>query len=153
MRFPFHRKTQAFTLIEVTMALGIISSSILVLVGLLTTGLDSLRISSEQTTRTQILQSISEGLSVTRFANINAATLYFDDEGQPLQNSTGACYKADLSPEAPSLPGIAKEADIRAMQNHLVRINVAIGRADRPNAITSLYSLQIANQTGNALTP
>ena len=135
------------------MALGIISSSVLVLVGLLTTGLDSLRTSSEQTTRTQILQSISEGLSVTRFANINTTTLYFDDEGQPLQNFTGARYKADLSSEAPSLPGISKQADIQTMQNHLVRINVAIGRADRPNAIASLYSLQVANQSGIALTP
>lgn len=145
-RFP---RPNGFSLVEVTIALGLISFGLVTMIGLMPTGLEVLRNSTQQTIDTQILQQISNDLVVNSFnsrsdfSTFNTATLYFNEEAQLLASGTGARYKAVLQDQSPSLPGLS-QSDVQSFSSSLKRIGVSISRIDIPNASTNYYSLQIA---------
>ncbi len=80
-RTPGHRAA-AFSLVEVTLALGIVAVSLLSLIGLLPAGLGVLRESMDQTLHAQIVQRISSGLVSSEFVGLRGETLAFDQDGQ-----------------------------------------------------------------------
>jgi len=136
----------AFSLVEVTLALGIISVSLLSLIGLLPAGLGALRESMDQTVHAQIVQRIAAGVSTSEFASLTGQTLTFDQEGQLLAGSTGvdARYTAKIEESKPSLPGVSADADVAQMQDHLKRIRIGITRSNVPNAQVVWYAIQVA---------
>lgn len=136
----------AFSLVEVTLALGIISVSLLSLIGLLPAGLGALRESMDQTVHAQIVQRIASGVATSEFASITGQTLTFDQEGQLLAGSTdaGARYTAKIEESKPSLPGLSDDADVEQMQDHLKRIRIGITRSNVPNAQVVWYAIQVA---------
>jgi len=144
---PRPSQSAAFSLVEVTLALGIVSISLLSLIGLLPTGLTALRESMEQTVHAQIVQRIATDLGGAEFASIrNGEVLSFDAEGLPL-DGTGAepaRYQAILSELAPSLPGLTNAADLTRLQDHLKRIRIGISRPGTPNAPVVWYAIQVA---------
>jgi uncharacterized protein (TIGR02598 family) len=131
-----------FSLVEVTLAIGLVTFGLLSVVGTLPTGMQTLRESSEQTLHAQILASVSEGLAVSDFTGLTARDFYFDENAQPQGAAASARYKASLQPEAPSMPGVTA-ADLAP---NLKRIRIGITRVDIPNAATSSYALQVASQ-------
>lgn len=139
-----------FTLVEVTIAIGIVSFALLGLIGLLPAGLGSLRDSVEQSMNAQIVQRISGDLvmrsfaSRTDFSAFSGATLYFDDEAQLLTGSDGARYRAVVAVRDPSLPGVDSTADKTALSTSLKRLGISISRVDIPNAATNVYSIQVS---------
>lgn len=135
---------RAFSLVEVTLALGIVSVSLLALIGLLPAGLGVLRESMEETARANIVQRVSAGLATADFASLSAGTLDFDAEGQPAAGDAEAVYRVSLQEADPSLPGMTKAGDVEQMQGHLKRIRIGIARADRENAPISWYAIQVA---------
>lgn len=141
-------KIGGFTLVEVTMALGIISFALLAMIGLMPAGLGSLRDSTQQSINAQILQQISSGLVVNSFASrtdfseFSGTNMYFNEEAQLLANSSGARYKAAITAQNPSLPGVAtNDPNLPAS---LKRLGISISREDIPNAATNSYSLQLS---------
>lgn len=141
-------KAGGFTLVEVTVALGIISFALLAMIGVMPAGLGSLRDSTQQSINAQILQQISSGLVVNSFANradfsvFSGTNLYFDGEAQLLANSSGARYKAAITAQNPNLPGVATN-DVNLAAS-LKRLGISISREDIPNAATNAYSLQLS---------
>jgi uncharacterized protein (TIGR02598 family) len=78
-----------FSLIEVTLAIGIIAFAFVALFGLLPTGLQTFRGSIDQTNDTNILQDINSMVQVTSWKNIETLDpkaggdiYYFDEEGR-----------------------------------------------------------------------
>ncbi len=142
-------RSGGFTLVEVTMAIGIISFALLTMIGLMPAGLGALRDSTQQSINAQILQQISSGLVVksfesrTDFSGFGGTNLYFDQEAQPLANSSGARYRAAVTAQHPCLPGVSG-ADVQNLASSLKRLGIAITRVDIPNAATNSYSLQIS---------
>ncbi|XHR29728.1 MAG: Verru_Chthon cassette protein B [Chthoniobacteraceae bacterium] len=143
-------RTNGFTLIEVSFALGLIVFGLLAMIGVLPTGLGALRSSTQQTMDAQILQQVSSQLSAQTFGNRTDFTnfsgpvkLYFDSEGQMLTSSSSARYLATVSGQQPSLPGLSAGAN-QTLSGSLKLIGVSIARVDIPNATTNVYSLQIA---------
>ncbi|PTX94042.1 hypothetical protein DB345_21010 [Spartobacteria bacterium LR76] len=136
----------AFSLVEVTLALGIVSVSLLSLIGLLPAGLGALRESMDQTVHAQILQRIAAGVSTSEFASLTGQTLTFDQEGQLLAGASDASarYTAKVQESTPSLPGLSADADIAQMQDHLKRIRIGITRSNVPNAQVVWYAIQVA---------
>jgi len=136
----------AFSLVEVTLALGIISVSLLSLIGLLPAGLGALRESMDQTVHAQIVQRIASGVATSEFSSITGQTLTFDQEGQLLVGSAdaGARYTAKIEESKPSLPGLSDDADVEQMQDHLKRIRIGITRSNVPNAQVVWYAIQVA---------
>lgn len=141
-------RSGAFTLVEVTMSIGLVSFALLTMIGLMPAGLRALRDSTQQSINSQILQQISSGLVVksfasrTDFSGFGGTNLYFDEEAQPLTSSSGARYKAAITVQNPCLPGVATDdPDLAAS---LKRLGISITREDIPNATTNSYSLQIS---------
>lgn len=139
-------RTGAFSLVEVTLALGIVAVSLLSLIGLLPAGLGVLRESMDQTLHAQIVQRISAGLVSSEFAGLRSETLAFDQDGQLLAGgaSDGAFYRAAIEEAVPSLPGLTRDEDLTNLRGHLKRIRIGISRANLPNAPVVWYAVQIA---------
>ena len=148
VRSPRQRKAAAsgFSLVEVTLALGIISVSLLSLIGLLPAGLGVLRESMESTVHAQIVQRIASELVTTDFAGLCDEILSFDQEGQMLddQSKAAALYSVRIEGEDPSLPGVTSQDDVERMQSHLGRIRIGISRSNVLNAPVAWYAIQVA---------
>jgi uncharacterized protein (TIGR02598 family) len=73
----------AFSLVEVVLALGIISFAFIALLGMLPVGLKSLKSSQNDTITTLIVQKVLAEAQQTRFANLStlAGERFFTDEG------------------------------------------------------------------------
>ena len=83
-----------FSLIEVTIAMGILSFALVTMLGLMPVGLNTLRGAADATTTAQIVQRISGEARLTSFENLPARfhnqEFYFDEEGGFLTNSPAA---------------------------------------------------------------
>ncbi|SDU17962.1 Verru_Chthon cassette protein B [Verrucomicrobium sp. GAS474] len=108
---PYLRKTAAFSLVEVVIAIGIVSLALLPLLGLLPVGLNSNRSSTTQTGAMSLITAISADIRSTtattgvspRFGIRTTAsggqTLYFDESETVTGLQPGKPgYKADIEP-------------------------------------------------------
>ena len=82
---PRIRARSAFSLIEVTIALGIVAFAMVPIIGLVATGMKSLRDSMDETVRGEIVRKVAGEALRVPYANLSAEfqnqTFYFDDEG------------------------------------------------------------------------
>jgi uncharacterized protein (TIGR02598 family) len=141
-RFP--SVPHGFSLVEITLALGIVSLSLVSLIGLLPAGLGVLRESMDQTVHAAIVQRVASGLTLAEFEKLESDTLYFDQEGQLLDTSTDpeARYKVTILKGNPSLPGYAE--DDQNLGKQLTRLRIGISRADISDSPTVWHAVQIA---------
>jgi uncharacterized protein (TIGR02598 family) len=147
VRSPQHRQAlpPGFSLVEVTLAMGIIAVSLLSLIGLLPAGLGVLRESMEATVHAQIVQRIASGLVASDFEELEAAEMAFDQEGQRVPSlDAGALYRVRIQGADPSLPGLTEAKDVEKMNSHLKRIRIGISRSNVPNAPVAWYAIQVA---------
>ncbi len=100
------RFSQGFSLVEVAMALGVVSFVMVTLVGLLPGGLTSFKKAMANTIESQIVQSLTNDLLLNNFSNLVAyaptgakatPTYYYDSEGVQFPSQTGAIYKATIT--------------------------------------------------------
>jgi uncharacterized protein (TIGR02598 family) len=138
------RAVRAFSLVEITLSLGLVSFALVAMLGLLPTGLSTLRESMGQTVEAQILQTISSRAVISSFTNISATNLYFDREGLPVGSQGSAYYTANLTLGAASFPGSENAV---ALANSLKNLRVDLVARPNPSAggRTNSYSIQIAN--------
>jgi uncharacterized protein (TIGR02598 family) len=139
---------KAFSLVEVTISLGIVSFAVLSILGLLPTGLNTLRASMDETIRAQIMKSMAANAVIADFESLsNGSTNYFDDEGILVQNQNQAYYTVVTVPADPLFPG---SASAPSLGEHLSTLNVEISRSPTPgDPLISLgsFPLQIARNT------
>lgn len=85
MRCRFTTAPGGFSLVEVTLAIGIVAFAFVALLGLLPVGLTSFRSALDRSVRSQIVQSLTTQAQQTDFALLKANTTsilsYYDDEG------------------------------------------------------------------------
>ncbi|MDR0532341.1 MAG: Verru_Chthon cassette protein B [Verrucomicrobiales bacterium] len=97
-----NRKTskRAFSLVEVTLAIGIVSFAILGTLGTFSVGLTTIHDAKNDVAYAQIVSQVSSMVLQTPFDQIQSTnagdTLYFDQAGKQLDNSSGAVYRAAL---------------------------------------------------------
>ena len=115
--------TSAFSLVEITLALAIVTSSLLVILGLLPVGLKSMHESAAQYGITTIAQQISGELQEMPFTpppnNPNYAISllknridYYTREGAKTTQTDPWCYfTAKFTTTNPSVPGVANPPD------------------------------------------
>ena len=98
-RFEFELRTaifwkkgrSAFTLIEVLLALGIVSFAFIALFGVLPVGLQTYRKAMDATTRANIVSVISSELAQAPYATIDVrdgTDRFFSDQGQEVSSSS-----------------------------------------------------------------
>lgn len=99
-----------FSLVEVTIALGIVSFALISVMGLMPVGLSTMREAMDQTTEAQISRRISGELMLTPFTRLDGwvsnSPLFFDDQGG-LQASRDAetRYTVAIRRGVPVYPG------------------------------------------------
>jgi uncharacterized protein (TIGR02598 family) len=95
------KRCAGFNLVEIAMALAIISFSCTLLLGLLPASLTAFHQAMGNTIESQIVQSLSNDLELDAFSSLTSTTFptnyYYDSEGQALPNSTGAYYTATVT--------------------------------------------------------
>jgi uncharacterized protein (TIGR02598 family) len=151
--FTARRKTasKAFSLVEVCLALGIISFSLISMIALLPTGMSALRDSKDQMLHARILQQVCGDLQTTEASPTNGARYYFNSDGQWLGDSDPdrlAYYVVELSIELPSLPNLTGAAQ-NSFNDYLKRVRVGISKAqtsNTPNNSIKWYAIQIAKR-------
>jgi uncharacterized protein (TIGR02598 family) len=106
----------AFTLVEVTLALGIAACSFVSILALVPIGLDHFRGALATSTRAQIVQRVVSAAQQTDATELLAAGTvlkHFDDEGFELPGPAGAIYTVSMTATSPTvLPGSAPSANI-----------------------------------------
>lgn len=104
----------AFSLVEVTIALGIVTVGVVIMIGLLPTGLGLARESSDEAMAVNILSSLSTEIAASSgltnqsllsgipLTVVNSGTNYFDEHGRRIGGGTNgdARYKAQWSVRA-----------------------------------------------------
>jgi uncharacterized protein (TIGR02598 family) len=110
MRNSVSKKTDpAFTLIEVTIALGIAAFSIVAVFGALTSGFNTLRDSIDEVVEENLIREISSKASRTSFSALTdlvpAGGSYFSEQGLRVNDIAEARYKLELDIRDALLPG------------------------------------------------
>lgn len=139
-------KRSGFSLIEVTIALGVVTFAAVSILGLLPTGLVVMRRAMNQTVESQIVRSIAGQSVVANFTNLTAGSpFYFDDEGQRIFTAEGSVYTVSLSNTIPIFPGSTNaSANLSASLVNL-RIEIVERRSQQALGITNVRTLQVAN--------
>lgn len=167
------RRTPGFSLVEVTLAIGIVAVAATTIFALLPTALNTLKSSNEQTVEAQISEQLSSNLLQTPFADLPNATVYYfyDNEGTAL--SVGAAnaavaassnasdapartvFTAQLSVSAASYPGSGSGAAAAAgsntatLANSMKLITVKITTLEsknQPNRRQNVFGILIARR-------
>lgn len=106
------QKIAGFSLVEVTLAIGVVSFAFVGLFALLPQGMTTFRAALDNTTEGQIFQRIVGSAQQTDFDELTAQGSYyryFDDQGTDLGPTVtpGSIYTVMVTPQATKLPGAA----------------------------------------------
>lgn len=105
----------AFSLVEVTIAIGIISFAMVSILGLMPVGLSTMRQAMDQTMEAQLVRKISGEALLTPFGKIGAYTArspfyYTADGAQQASKDDQTRYEVNLRSVATVYPGSSTEA-------------------------------------------
>lgn len=129
----------AFSLVEVTMAIGIVSFAILSVLGTMSVGLSTVRDAKKETTSAQIAAQIGSGMSQTPFTNlasfVTGGPYFYDDSGRKLDSVQTASFSAKVEAVPTSYPGAP--SDVLTTSASKWRITVSSLRPGTTNAISS----------------
>lgn len=136
-RSALRLNASGFSLVEVTVAIGIVSFSVIGISGLLLTGGKTFHQALDISVSTQITDRIMNEAQQTDFQDLinstNPPTRFFDDQGNELSSAVGAIYQArTLITPSTSTPSTSTSS--------------------APNPDLATVVVQVANNPGN-LTP
>jgi len=145
--FGRHRsfKSGGFSLVEVSVALGLVSFAVVAILGLIPSGLNTLKDSTAETIRSQIVRSIAASALTANFSSLNA-NANFDNDGQPLlatDTVTYPRYTVNATTSAPSFPGSGSGNFTGSLT--ALKIEIVLKPASSANGMTNNYTLQVAN--------
>ena len=106
-------QNKAFTLVETVLALGIVSTVMIALVGLMPAGMNIVRQAGEQTVGAQVAQKLIGEIQLAEFDDVeqlaSKGVRFFDDMGTEMDaDGVTRFYRAviEVSPQRPALPGM-----------------------------------------------
>ncbi|HSI85620.1 MAG: Verru_Chthon cassette protein B [Candidatus Methylacidiphilales bacterium] len=103
------RRTRAFSLVEISLSLGIFAFSILSIMGILTVALDTFRESQRESTLTSLVRVIDADIrsayDEAAVTALSASNRYYDITGKSVTNAVEIYYTVKLSPVAASNTG------------------------------------------------
>jgi uncharacterized protein (TIGR02598 family) len=92
------RRASGFTLVEISISIGVVAFAMIAMLGLLPVGLTTFQEASTLSVRSQIVQAISNEIARSDSTNIAATEYYFDNEGNRLEaGQVGRVYTASVS--------------------------------------------------------
>lgn len=135
-----------FSMVEVTLALGVVTFAMVSTMGLFSAGLGLFRHAIDTSIQSQITQCVMGSVRQTDFSRLAAMKLYFDDQGKEVTDNTAISnkkylYMADLSVQNPTqLPSSISNTT----STNLATVKVTITTVSNP-ASPFQYSTVIAS--------
>lgn len=83
------QRRRAFSLVEVVIALGIVSFAMMGIVGLIVVGMNTFRASIDTSVQSRIAQKAIGDAVLTDFSKLQAYESYFDESGRPVSAGDG----------------------------------------------------------------
>ena len=149
---PPRAPLNGFSLIEMVIAIGIVSFALVATLGLLQKGLFTFRDSMNSAVASQIGQRMINSAEQADFTGLSTATNYFDEQGHLLPaNSTTFIYQAWTTTNTTILPGSSLAQT--GVNPNLITATVFVAYnpghlkitgAITPGVIMMIYSTQIA---------
>lgn len=132
----------AFSLVEVTLSIGLVAFGLVTVLALLPVGLQALGESSQQTVEAQILRAVSAQCLVAEYGEF-PTLLHFDYAGQA--TPAASYYEVTVASSAPVYPG---SSEGHAIADSLSRVRVSIAAKPEAGVVRSLnhYTLLVSNQ-------
>lgn len=138
----------AFSLIEVTLAVGIVFIAIVTMLGIMPVGLSTMRDARDATIRAQIAQRITSEALVLPFTKLSGLldkTYYFDNEGfQQMEKNGATRFEVFLEKANAIYPG-SSTADQLEQSITSLKVHVQLSTAAEP---PSTYVVLIPNRGG-----
>jgi uncharacterized protein (TIGR02598 family) len=133
---------RAFTLVEVVLAMGVVSFAMISMLGLLTAGLVTFHDAINATTEAEITQQLANQLELANYSSITnsgVSNYYFTMEGIPT-NAASAVYLATVSaPAKLTVPGGSA-----TYPTNTLTFVISIWSKSSPQ-VTNAIPIQIAN--------
>jgi len=151
---------RGFSLIEVTLAMGVVSFGLVALVGVMPVGLTTLRRAFDLTAEGMIVQKISGEARLTAFTQLSTTfankTFYYDMDGLFLTNSpatapTTTRYWVTTTVADPAFPGSANVSTANPFKSNLQTVSVQVvtaSSAAAKNKSTNFYQILVPS-SGN----
>lgn len=145
------RSITAFSLIEVTIAIGITSFGVLALLGLMPVGLSTMGEASRQMKETQVIQQISSDLALLPFTQVDSyassGPVYADGNGTIQSGKDNETrLEAQLTPITTRFPGSERSSFLpQSVRTVKIEVREVPGAADQT---PSTYVINVAN-SGN----
>lgn len=149
------RRRRAFSLVEVTLAVGLVSFAVITILGLMPIGLAALHKVIDTTEEAQIVRQIGAQAVLTPYSSLgttfSSQTFYYDQDGVLLTNSPASRpaatrYWANTTVVTPVYPGSASAAGLGGNMS-TVHIELMTG----PGLVatsTNFYNVEVPN-SGN----
>lgn len=146
-------RISAFSLIEVTIAMGVMSFCLLTTIGLLPVALTTMRSAMDQTMGSQIMQQIASQATLTPFSQLDdyvKTPLFFDQEGQLTGIASEQRFKVSLEKvNSASISPFPGSQNAVALPSSLYVIKSVISDARAPKDLSpSTYILYVPNSGG-----
>jgi uncharacterized protein (TIGR02598 family) len=148
-------RTGAFSLVEVTLAMALVSFAVITIIGLLPVGLNALHRVIDTTEEAQIVRQIGAQAVLTPYSTLSATfsgqTFYYDQDGVLLTNSPAPMpaatrYRAATTVVTPVYPGSTGAA---ALSGNMSTVHIVL--MDGPGTVassTNFYNVEVPN-SGN----
>lgn len=138
-----------FSLVEVTIAIGIVSFALVTLLGVVPVGLIATQDAMRQTARSQIIKQISSDLGMMPFAKLGGylgSNQYYDYNGCRSVGTNERIFVATMTNALPpSYPG---SSNLSGLDERFKRVVVTIRRAEGSTNVESRTTLAIFNASG-----
>lgn len=144
--YPISRR--AFSLVEVTLAMGLTSFALMAILGLMPIGFSSMRQAMDSTQESQIMREIRAKVQQTSFALLASSfsdrEFFFAESGAPTTREAGdKRYTVKTSVESPVYPG-SESAGGGSLSSIVIEITTGEGQQKK----TNLRHLLVANHGG-----
>lgn len=148
-RQPLDQKKSGFSLVEVVLALGICSFSMMAIVGMIPVGLSTFNDAMNTTVQSQIVQRLAGDVLLTDYSSLTGsagAPHYYNEQGLPTsQASSDVVYVAVIEQQRLALPAVLSGAETLALTDDPgVTIVIKISRKTAPEQVYS-YPVIVAN--------
>lgn len=146
-RKPALWKSRGFSLVEVTLAIGLTTFSVIVLLGLLCSGVNESRQATDQTVMVQIAQQLIGMAQQTDWSHtdeLSSAYFYFDETGQLLEGSEEdqAVFAGCILVE----PEVNLPADGSGVNDQMAKVRVRVVR-DPARKLRGAPTSELADET------
>ena len=153
-RWRRRRPPTAFSLVEVVLAIGVISFCLLTVLGLMPVGLSTLRRAMDTTTETQIVKQIGGNALLTPYSKLgtdfSGKSFYFNADGQAeTVVSADTRYEVKTSLTNAAYPGSDRVG--AAMTNSMTTLRLELATGPKVNGAprsTNIYHIRIPNSGG-----